>query len=310
MKEDIKVSVLILAYNHEKYIQRALESVMMQETTFPFEIIIGDDCSKDRTVEIVREMLKKYSGNATLVARKKNIGMNANDYDIGYRARGKYIAEVEGDDFWIDKYKLQKQFDFLEAHPECSAVACRVAVVNEREHPLGELKPDIGELNRYFGKEDAMEYQAKLLHPASLMFRNIYRKKEYRFLNNSYRNFGGHKIFIFILAALGDIYISDEVMAAYRCVTRTCASNARSLVLQNELFWECGKLDLFLYIKKYLSGSYDFTDCISKEWVNLAIYLHNNNISERKEILFRYLKKLNFKEKVRLPFFLIKEVYF
>lgn len=308
-QNDIMVSVCILAYNHEKFIRHALESVIMQETSFPFEIIVGDDCSQDRTVEIAREVLKKFDGKSTVIAREKNIGMNANDYDMGLHAKGKYIADLEGDDFWIDKHKLQKQFEFLESHPECSMVAHRVAVVNEREHPIGMVKPDIKELNHYFGKADAMKYQAELCHPASMMFWNIYRMGKYQYLNNSSRNFGGHKIFIFLLAALGKIYISDEVMAAFRLVTRTCASNARSLVLQNELFWECGKLDLFLYMKKHLSDSYDFTDFISQEWVNLAMYLYRSKSLERKSILSKYFKKLSLKEKLKLPVFLVQKIY-
>lgn len=310
MNDNIMVSVLIMTYNHEKYIRQALESVMMQETTFPFEIIIGDDCSSDKTVEIIQEVIKDYRGDVILIAREKNIGMNANNFDIGYRARGKYIAEVEGDDYWIDKHKLQKQFEFLESHPECSVVAHKVAVVNEREHPIGEVKPDIGELNRYFGKEDAMKYQARLLHPTSVMYRNLYKKEEFRALNNSYRNFGGHKIFVLIMASVGKIYISDEVMAVFRFVTRMCASNARSLVLQNELFWERGKLDLYLYIKEYLSDSYDFTECISKEYINLRKYLYKKSVPEKKKIVSEYFKKLTWKEKLRSLLGLMHEFYF
>lgn len=309
MEDDIKVSVVMITYNHEKYIRHALESVMMQKTTFSYEILIGDDCSNDKTVQIAEDVLKNYTGKAILLARKKNIGMNANSYDLCCQAKGKYIAELEGDDFWIDKYKLQKQFDFLESHPNCSAYAHKMAVVNEREHPLGRSLPAIEGLNRYFGKQDVIKYEAALLHPNSLMYSNIYKENRGQCMNHSDENFGGHKILIFLLATLGDIYISDAVMGSHRFVSRVCASNAKSLVVQNPVFWRYGRLDLYLYMKRYFSDSYDFTNFISSEWCSLAKYLYDNEVPGKKEIMLKYLKKLSIKEIVKIPYFLVKEIY-
>jgi len=114
----MKVSVLMLTYNHEKYIAQAIESVLMQQVNFDYELIIGDDCSFDNTQNIIREAQIKYPNIITPILKKQNIGANENYVDIFFRAKGKYIANLEGDDYWTDPYKLQKQVDFLEANPD------------------------------------------------------------------------------------------------------------------------------------------------------------------------------------------------
>ena len=113
MSEKLIVSVCIITYNHEKFIKRAIDSVLMQTTDYDVEIILGDDCSVDKTTIICQDYEKKYN-NVHLLKRDKNIGMNANWMDTIRSATGKYIALLEGDDYWIDKNKLQKQVDFLE----------------------------------------------------------------------------------------------------------------------------------------------------------------------------------------------------
>lgn len=115
------VSICCLAYNHEAYIRQCLDGFMMQKTTFPIEILIHDDASTDNTADIIREYEKKYP---TII---KPIYQVENQYSKGVRVgvvynlsrvRGKYVALCEGDDYWIDPLKLQKQVDFLEGHPE------------------------------------------------------------------------------------------------------------------------------------------------------------------------------------------------
>ena len=115
----LKVSVLMLTYNQERYINEAIRSVMLQETNFPFELVIGNDASTDCTGTICADWQKKYPEQIVLFNRKKNLGLQQNFIQTYTRCRGQYIAICEGDDFWTDKRKLQIQADFpphLQAH--------------------------------------------------------------------------------------------------------------------------------------------------------------------------------------------------
>lgn len=137
--ENISVSIICNTYNHEKYVKDALDGFVMQKTNFPFEILIHDDASTDNTANIIREYEKKYPDII------KPIYQTENQYSKGKglvgkiqyaRAKGKYIAFCEGDDYWTDPYKLQKQYDALEKHPEidiCTTAALKVdAKTNKR----------------------------------------------------------------------------------------------------------------------------------------------------------------------------------
>ena len=112
------VSIRTSTYNHEKYIRQCIEGILMQKTTFPFEYIIGEDCSTDGTMAIVKEYAQKYPDVIRVVTDDVNVGMRANGLRCIERCRGKYMAICEGDDWWTDPYKLQKQVDFLESHPD------------------------------------------------------------------------------------------------------------------------------------------------------------------------------------------------
>lgn len=121
-KKQILVSISCITYNHKLYIEKCLDGILMQKTTFPFEILIHDDCSNDGTTEIIKEYEKKFPLILKAIYEVENqyqkgkpIGTMVWNYP---RAKGKYIAFCEGDDFWIDKNKLQKQVDFLENNPE------------------------------------------------------------------------------------------------------------------------------------------------------------------------------------------------
>ena len=120
--EEILVSICCLAYNHEAYIRDALEGFVNQQTNFRFEVLIHDDASTDRTAEIIRRYEQRYPDIIKPIYQTENqhskgVAISAT---IQYpRARGKYIAMCEGDDYWIDPHKLQKQVDYMQAHPDC-----------------------------------------------------------------------------------------------------------------------------------------------------------------------------------------------
>jgi glycosyltransferase involved in cell wall biosynthesis len=132
LHQNLLVSVLMITYNHEKFISRAIDSVVTQMTNFNFELIIGDDASEDNTKEISLNYQKKYPGIIKVITSSENNGMRKNFLRIFGQSTGEYIAICEGDDYWIDNNKLQKQVDFLLNNPEFSLIYTDIDVVIER----------------------------------------------------------------------------------------------------------------------------------------------------------------------------------
>lgn len=127
MKNDaIKVSVLMLTYNQERYIEEAIRSVMRQQTDFVFELVIGNDASSDRTGELCRQWQQLFPEQIVLIDRTENLGLIQNFMQTYAHCRGKYVAICEGDDYWISKHKLQRQVNFLDTHPDYACCFHRV----------------------------------------------------------------------------------------------------------------------------------------------------------------------------------------
>jgi glycosyltransferase involved in cell wall biosynthesis len=116
----MKVSVLVMTYNHAEFITQALDSALMQETRFPYEIIVSEDCSTDGTREIVQAYHRRFPEKIRLILSDHNLASNAVVVRGIDAARGQYVALLDGDDYWTSPYKLQKQADFLDSHPECA----------------------------------------------------------------------------------------------------------------------------------------------------------------------------------------------
>ncbi|MEI7903426.1 MAG: glycosyltransferase, partial [bacterium] len=114
------VSVKMITYNHEPYIAQAIEGVLMQETDFPIELVIGEDCSTDRTREIVLEYQRRRPDVIRVVLWDKNVGAGRNSQELDELLRGEFIAFNEGDDYWVHPKKLQRQVSLLEKHPDCA----------------------------------------------------------------------------------------------------------------------------------------------------------------------------------------------
>lgn len=129
----IDISVLMLTYNFEKYIDEAIRGVMHQRCSHNFELVIGDDHSTDGTVEICRRWAAKYPGHIVLMENVQNRGLMQNFADTYAHCRGRYIAICEGDDYWIDRTKLQRQADFLDAHPDYAMCVHRVVNYYEED---------------------------------------------------------------------------------------------------------------------------------------------------------------------------------
>lgn len=166
------VSILTTAYNHEAFIAEALDSFLMQETEYPFEVIVHDDASTDRTAEIIRRYAKKYPDIIRPVYQKENQFSKGNSpYDfMKPLVRGKYIAQCEGDDFWCDKYKLQKQINYMELHPECSFCFCNSYNVDLKSNIIKEVSPV--EKSRVLGQREMIAKPEIYLATAGTVYRS------------------------------------------------------------------------------------------------------------------------------------------
>lgn len=139
----VMVSILTTAYNHAPYIGQALDSFLMQKTDFEFEVIVHDDASVDGTADIIREYAEKYPDIIRPVLQTENQYSKGRDVYSFMKPliRGKYIAQCEGDDYWCDEYKLQKQVDYMENHLECSYCFCNSYNVDLDSDVIEEVSP-------------------------------------------------------------------------------------------------------------------------------------------------------------------------
>jgi glycosyltransferase involved in cell wall biosynthesis len=133
------VSVVMITYAHENYIEQAINGVLMQECDFEVELIIANDCSPDTTDAVIMEILKTHPKASWIkyIRHEKNIGAMANFVFTLKEAKGKYIALCEGDDYWTDPLKLQKQFNFMEIHKECSICYHQIKWIYTFPEPFG-----------------------------------------------------------------------------------------------------------------------------------------------------------------------------
>lgn len=135
------LSVCLITYNHANFIKEALEGVLMQEADFSWELIIADDHSTDGTTEIVIDYKKKYPNIIKLILQEKNVGPSQNWLDMINLPKSRYIAFLEGDDYWIDPLKLQKQVDIFMKHPDTIVCGARAKTWNESRKEFTYITP-------------------------------------------------------------------------------------------------------------------------------------------------------------------------
>lgn len=210
---DTLVSVCCITYNHEKYIRDAVEGFLMQKTDFPIEILIHDDASTDRTAEIVREYQVAHPDLIKAIYQTENQFLKGLDQvlkQVYGPATGKYIAICEGDDYWTDPLKLQKQVDFMEAHPECSLCCHKVQVKYEGHEEKNDLFPDL--VGGQVFTRDEM-YQKYISATCSVLFRRERIDELMQYLEGF--KVGDMPLYSFYLQ-FGKLGYLDQVMATYR----------------------------------------------------------------------------------------------
>lgn len=217
-----KLSVLMISYNHEPYIARALESALAQKTNFDFEIVAGEDCSSDQTRKILLDYAARHPGKIVPLLREKNIGGCANLEDTLRHCRGEYVALLETDDFWTDSRKLQIQADFLDAHRECALCCHRVQVVYELGSADAIISPTLPAGN--YGITDL--FRENFIPSCSAVFRH----KQNGVLPEDLKDVSpGDWARWMLIAQHGSIALLDETMATYRVYSGGMWSSATPL---------------------------------------------------------------------------------
>ena len=215
---EVIVSIYVPTFNHEKYITRALDSILMQKTRYPYEVFVGEDCSTDNTRQVLQAWEQEHPGKFTILYREKNLHKTdcPNGMDLLLRCKGKYVICLEGDDFWTDPEKLEKQVTFLENHPEFYAVAHNCTVVGEDSLPNGEQYPECKD------EEYTLAHFASNIMPGqltTLLRRNYFLDENFDKSLIKKRSGPGDRNIYFSIISQSRIHCIQESMSAYRHIT-------------------------------------------------------------------------------------------
>lgn len=208
--ESICVSIFMLTYNQEKLISQAIEGVLMQKTNFRYELVIGEDSSTDQTAKICKEYAARYPEKIKLLLNNENIGIGANYIKTYQECTGKYVAICDGDDYWIDPLKLQKQVDFLEKNSDYRIVYTNnynlfssgvVTEPNNYDRPQTTFFEDL--------------IQGNYIASVTVLFkREPLTEKMCNWIPHF--PFGDWPTYLLVLAGGGNIFFLDESTAVYR----------------------------------------------------------------------------------------------
>lgn len=227
------VSVVSITYNHEPYIRDCLEGFLMQKTNFPVEIIIHDDASTDHTADIIREYYEKRPDLFHVILERENQYSQGKIIGISLyeQAQGKYFAVCEGDDYWTDPLKLQKQFDFMESHPDCSLCFHNAFRFYQDTAKKVLFNSDLE--NRYYSKE---ELASKWIIPTASLFLKAAITNDYIRIRKDNEGIlvAGDIILYLSAAQKGDVYGMSDIMSVYRLQK----SGANSFNYRTPLFFK------------------------------------------------------------------------
>ncbi len=207
---NFKASVSMITFNHEKFIAEAIESIMSQQTSFEFELVIGDDGSTDNTRTICEQYQKQYGNKIKLIFNEKNIGSVNNFLQNIYACKGEFIAICDGDDFWTDNSKLQKQVSFLESHTDFSFCFTNVRSVDVNGKQIKSFTQ--------IYNEDTFTHESYVAKVTPPTVTTTFRKNLLpRVFPNEFKTLPNTDMFLkALLSEKGKVYFEDVVTASYR----------------------------------------------------------------------------------------------
>jgi len=280
---DVKplVSIACAAYNHEPYIRQCLDGFVMQKTNFRFEVVVHDDASTDNTADIIREYESKYPDIIKPIYQTKNYGMGS-EYTGRMKQkawRGKYLAFCEGDDYWTDPLKLQKQVDFLQENPDCSLSF----------HPTAFDHQDVTRNFIQRPKQKPKDSKFEMKH-AILGGGGFIASSSMVFLRE-YANIRPHWIrkcpvsdlpLMLLLASKGKLGYIDDVMSTYRVMALnswSCGMNDKNKKREHHFAmlemwadfdqWSGYKYHIFISIKKFKNSIIYYRGLLKNFIINL-----------------------------------------
>ena len=272
------LSVCLITYNHKDFIRGAIEGVLMQQVNFSFELIIADDYSTDGTREILLQYQQKYPSLIKLILQEKNVGAAQNWIDLITAPKTKYIAYFEGDDYWIDPEKLQKQVDFLELNGEYSFTFHQGLKINEltsqyEVYPLSDI--------RSFDADSFLKMPT--IPMASLVYRSNVPLKIFK--SHSHGDF----LMLCSLLSHGKAWFINEVMSVYRVhpsgVSYTHSSLPYVKKRLDELYIESNVSEFSEEVQKQIARIY-----MEHTIFMLTNYKKEIPRAERLGYLFRFMK--------------------
>lgn len=276
------VSVCMISYGHEKYIEEAINGVLIQECDFEIELVISNDCSPDKTDDIIQKILKTHH-RAHIIKyfrHKKNLGMMPNSIFAIEQCKGEYIASCEGDDFWTDKLKLKKQIDFLRKNQNCSLCFHNAEVIYE---DTKRTRLFVTEYHKtFYTGEDILKKW--LIPTASMVFVNLF--KENKFPVFFAKAVHGDLALQLLLFEHGDFGLINENMCTYRI-----NENGATQTFFNTLPYKYAYIEQLKEMKIYFKGKYNkyFNKSIIDQNVNIIEYYNTTNIIKQFIILFKIM---------------------
>ena len=307
MDNEIMVSICCLVYNHEKYLRQCLDGFIMQKTNFKFEVLVHDDASTDGSADIIREYEKKYPEIIKPIYQKENQfskGVKIS-WTFQYpRAKGKYIALCEGDDFWTDLNKLQKQFDLLEKDESIAICAHAVHYISENGDMTDKFKPNpLGVDRIYSSKEFIHEMMLTNIIPyqtSSFFFRSIFLRKLDYCIPKFFRvcKVGDVTLLLFF-GHQGNVgYIADE-MSCYRMMSKNSWSARVSTNKDKLVEHKRNLIDTLFEYNEYTDHFYENEILDKINHLEFEILCMNYEYSELKKSPYKiFFKELPIKERL------------
>jgi len=286
------VSVCLITYNHENLIAQALDSVLMQDTDFLFELVVGEDCSKDKTRSIVLHYKSRYPDRIRVLLSTENLGQYTGNGRLNFlrnlkACRGKYIALLEGDDYWTHPRKLQKQVDFLEANPGFVICCHNTKKLFEKEPSrVAYMRPDHSSQTKDVLTIEDQIRDVYSYHTSSVVFRNgLLRLPEFFKSVES-----GDIAFFTMLAQFGKIKYLDDVMSVWRRHSQGISRSHNGPALY------AGRIRMNSYLDEYFNGRFThlYQEINDNLYMNLFhAYAHSRPNSRFLKYIVEYLCRRN-----------------